>query len=309
MKIIITGATGFIGRNLLEDYDFSHFDVTLITRDLSKLESFSKKKKYKFVKADLNDLESLCKAFENQDILINLAAEVRDSSKLEETNVLGTNNIIEAIKRSTIQKVIHLSSVGVVGEGYNVDRLVVNENHPPDPKNEYERTKFISENLLLSASNDLGFQFIVFRPTNVFGEFHPFNALLNLMKHIKNNGVLFYQKGAVVNYIYVKDLTHIIYNSITNNEMLGIFNVGKSMLIKDFYHLLKYNLKSKSKLITLPNFIFQLLAFFKIHKLNSVSNHTMYDDSKLETYICYKYDYEKGIKSTIQFYKLNKKLE
>lgn len=307
-KIIITGATGFIGKNLLQEFDFSMFEVTLMTRNTSKLDFLEENTNFHIVKGDLNDVATLSEIFKHQDILINLAAEVRNSDKLAETNILGTENILEAIKSSSIKKIIHLSSVGVVGKSFSSELTNVDEKYPETPGNEYERTKLISEKLLLEGVERLILDLIIFRPTNVFGEFHPFNALLNLMQHVKTGKSLLYAENAVVNYIYVKDLAFFIYEAISNDQMKGVFNTGKSMLIKDFYLLLKESLHSNSHIIKVPKLVLILLRKMKINKLNAVSNQTVYDDTKLKHFFSYKFGIENGIKSTIEFYKQTNKL-
>ena len=85
-KIIITGASGFIGIDLLKFLDLSLYEVTVITRKKQKLEG-KFDPSVKVVEADLMDINSLIEAFENQEVLINLAAEVRNHDLLEKTNV------------------------------------------------------------------------------------------------------------------------------------------------------------------------------------------------------------------------------
>ena len=107
LRIVITGASGFVGKDLLRFLDEELYEITVISRDKKKLENkFSKS--VQVVEADLLNVTSLKSAFENKDVLINLAAEVRNHDMLEKTNVQGTKNCIEALQNSSIKKVIHL---------------------------------------------------------------------------------------------------------------------------------------------------------------------------------------------------------
>ena len=155
-------------------------------KDTRNPQKFREEERFRIVEGDLSNQESLNRALSGITILINLAAEVRNLEKLEETNVGGTKRLIAAIREAkTVKEVIHLSSVGVVGMNYNLDLTEVDEQFPAEPKNEYERTKLLSEQLFLDffrENPDL--QWSVLRPTNVFGESHPFDALLNLMQHV-----------------------------------------------------------------------------------------------------------------------------
>ena len=301
-KIVITGASGFIGKNLLQQLDLSEFDVTLVTRNSDKIEAqFAEK--FTIIEADLLQLDSLILAFNQQDVLVNLAAEVRNMELLEKTNVQGTKNLIAAIRQSSISKVIHLSSVGVVGKGFSHTPLIVDEDCKPTPANEYERTKLISEQLFLEAASKDEFELSVLRPTNVFGENHPFNALLNLMSKIVAKKPLFYSNGAMVNYIYVSDLNAFIIHLIKTNQFNGIYNVGKSIPLKDFYLLLMENLNCKTRILKVPTILVTLAKVIRFTKLQPISNKVSYSDQKLEENFYYPYGLNKGIENTVNYFR------
>jgi len=260
------------------------------------------------VQGDLLDQKSLISAFQNQEVLINLAAEVRNDALLEKTNVVGTRNILIAIAQSSIQKVIHLSSVGVLGMGYSNVPKNVKEDDTATPDNEYERTKNISEELFLAEAKKEKFELTVLRPTNVFGEEHPFKALLNMFKHAKANNPLLYSSGAQVNYLYVGDLAACLIHFIAVEEQCEIYHVGSSMPLEKFYKLIKGELPSNAKSIRIPSLLVKLASRIGIHKLNAISNQVKYNDDKLKRVFTYPFDIEKGIKNTINFFKAQNEL-
>lgn len=305
-KLIITGASGFIGKDLLKRIDFNQYEITAISRNPDKLRALNYKH-LNIVKADLNNSDELIEAFRGQDILINLAAEVRDSGKLADTNIDGTHNLVLAIKSSGISRCIHLSSVGVTGAGYQIDDRHVDEDFVCNPQNEYERTKALSEEILKKASEVENFQLQVLRPTNVFGEEHPFNALLNLIQQINNGNILPFSKHAKVNYVYVGDLNCVILHLLEQSNVNDTYNVGSSMELRRFYEMIGRNLRVKSKLIRIPTIVIRLLNLFKITKLHSISNATVYSDRKLKQVVDYSIGIEKGLQNTIDYY-LNKGL-
>ena len=301
-KILITGASGFIGKDLLKQFDLTSYDVTVITRDQSKFDAqFSNS--VRILEADLLELDSLITAFDKQDILVNLAAEVRNTNLLEATNVQGTKNIIQAIQKTTISKVIHLSSVGVVGKGYSHLPFAVDEKTPSTPANEYERTKWESEQLFLEAATNGDFELAVLRPTNVFGENHPFNALLNLMRKVVSGKPLFYTSGATVNYVYVSDLNSFIVHLIKTNSFQGIYSVGKSIPLIDFYKMVGKELDVKTKIIKIPAFLIATGKNIGMKKLQPISNKVSYSDQKLEENFQYTFGLEKGIAKTVDYFK------
>lgn len=301
-KVIITGASGFVGKDLLKFLDLNLYEISVITRDKQKLEN-KFDSSVRIVEADLMDVSSLKKAFENQDVLINLAAEVRNHDLLEKTNVQGTKNLIEAIQHARINKVIHLSSVGVVGKPYSNIAIKINEDVEPTPQNEYERTKNISEQLLNEAAVSNAFDLVVLRPTNVFGENHPFNALLNLMQTVENGNPLITTKGAKVNYVYVSDVSASIISALENKTKNGIYNVGYSMDLNEFYSVIMNAMKLKIRIFSVPSILTSFTYKLGVKKLQSISNRLEYSDNQLRENFSYPFGIEMGIKNTVEHYK------
>lgn len=301
LKIVITGATGFVGRHLLEDMDPSKYTVRIITRNKEK--KIIVPSGFEIMEADLNDVNSLKKAFEGMNVVVNMAAEVRDEKKLEETNVAGTQNLIHAALSNNVSKIIHLSSVGVVGMQYSNVPVVINENSACFPKNEYERTKLASEKLLIQAQEQNKFRLTILRPTNVFGEHHPFNALLHLINHIHSRKITACTRSAMVNYVYVKDLTSLILQMVSDEQEYGIVNVGSSYNLNSMMNTLADELHKKKNIISAPQFLVNFIELTGIKKLRALSNRVVYSDEKLKTFYNYSYGIEKGLKRVISFYK------
>ncbi|TSJ45676.1 NAD-dependent epimerase/dehydratase family protein [Fluviicola chungangensis] len=300
-NVIITGATGFVGKHLLTFLDPTKYQYTLLTRNPDKLSA--NPEGFSVVCGDLNDPESLKKAFRDQDILINLAAEVRNQELLEQTNINGTQHLIEAIRSSGIKRVIHLSSVGVVGKGYSSEPLRVNENELPTPQNRYEQTKLRSEELLLEV-HKMQVELVVLRPTNVFGEMHPFNALNNLLNHIQSGKTMVYTKQAQVNYLYVGDLCQSIRWFLENEGHPGVFQVGNSIRLIEFYEKIEQKLKVKGKKWAIPYFLIRCVELIGIHKLRAISNRVIYDDSKLKKLMGdYQFGIDEGLDLTIDYFR------
>lgn len=301
--IVITGASGFIGQHLLEDLLPLGYRITIITRDPNKNVRI-KSNKINIIKADLNDQESLVKAFDGADVVVNLAAELRQLNVIERTNIDGTHHLVHALKMNNVKQLIHLSSVGVVGMQYSIDPICVTDESNCDPKNEYERTKLESEKILLKASNDDGFNLSILRPTNVFGEFHPKKALFQLYNKLINSSYFITTKDAVVNYVYVKDVTAVIINAIQNPVSNGIYTIGSPMPLKDFVCKMAAVAGKNIKVIYLPKLLFTVINLFGIVKLKALSNAVSYSDAKLLKLLNYPFGIDNGLKRIYDhFYK------
>jgi dihydroflavonol-4-reductase len=98
MKVLVTGATGFLGSNLCERLKYEGYNVRALVRNPQKAEQL-KKKGFETTIGDLRDFYSLQRAMNGIDIVFNLAAVWRDNlnkKDLFETNVTGTENILRA---------------------------------------------------------------------------------------------------------------------------------------------------------------------------------------------------------------------
>ncbi len=300
--IAITGATGFLGQHLLEDFDLSGYTLRIITRNASKKPTTTPPGS-EIVEADLTHYDSLKKAFKDVDSIVNIAAEVRDQQQFEETNVRGTQNLTDAAIENNVSKIIHTSSVGVVGRQYSHLPIMVNETTTCFPKNEYERTKLASEKILIEARKKNDFLLTILRPTNVFGERHPFNALLNLMNTIHSKKKIITTRSSMVNYLYVKDLTKLIVQLIADEKEHGIVNVGEAKKLQLFATAIASQLGGNVKIFQAPQSLINLAEMVGIKKLRAISNCVVYDDAKLKTFYRYPFGVENGLKRTIEFYK------
>jgi dihydroflavonol-4-reductase len=298
LNLVITGATGFVGQHFLESIDYNRYNVRIISRSFSK-STWADLSKCEQVVADLADVESLKRAFAGQDLVVNIAAEIRNESMMEASNIIGVQNLVDAAVFCQVPKIVHLSSVGVVGMQYAAKTVLVDEAYPCDPKNRYEITKLKSEEILLKAAQTGQINCCILRPTNVFGEHHPFNALLNLCQQLQKGRPAIYSEGAMVNYVYVKDLVEEIKSAFDSTTNLEIRNVGTAMSLKDFYTLLAQSLLHTNRLVCVPSFLIRLFRSLGINKLNAISNKVEYvpHNSFLS------FGVEEGIKRSILFYK------
>ena len=315
MKLLITGATGFIGQHLLENKFFTkdNIEIRILSRKDNPVLRFSQN--IKSYKGDLSEISTIENAFSGIDIVINLAAELKDNDKFDSTNILGTKNIISMMKKYNVKNIIHLSSVGVVGKQYSFSPVNITEATECFPKNNYEISKLESEKIFIEAAKKNNFDLIILRPTNVFGEFHPKLFLLNFMNHLKNHKLILYSNNAVVNYVYVKDVTNAIIHFVENNYTESIYNIGKSMKLTDFIHSTSDILSVKPSIYKVPAIIIHFLEltnYFGINsfknKFHSISNAVEYNDNKIESIFGYEYGIEAGLKNIFDFYKTNGKL-
>jgi nucleoside-diphosphate-sugar epimerase len=228
MKILITVATGFIGQHLLEELKEDDFSIRIIMRNDSPKFWCSNRNFETFI-ADISDKTSLGKAFQDVDVVVNLAAELHDKNKFYSTNIIGVQNIINLSAIHNIKKIIHLSSTGVVGMQYSNKKVIVDENSPCNPKNEYELTKLQSELLLKEFWEKSDKKIIILRPTHVFGDHHPQKYLLEFFQRVKSEIAIPRCKNTTENYVYVKDVANAIRFFIKNDTSSMVVTIGETI--------------------------------------------------------------------------------
>lgn len=111
-KILITGATSFVGREFLKKADelTKDYEIYCFVRNISKIDDL-KKYHVKIVYGDIIDKDSLDSSMKNIDIVIHLA--VSHNTGNEAINIEGTKNIIESCKKNKVKRIIYLSSMAV----------------------------------------------------------------------------------------------------------------------------------------------------------------------------------------------------
>lgn len=144
MKILVTGATGFIGRKLVPKLA-KKYEVCCFVRKTSDLETLQKEK-VRLVFGDMLEKESVFKALKRIDIVIHLATSHMQGK--ERANLYGTMNIIEACKRQRVKKIIFISSMAA-------KRKILDD---------YGRTKLEIE----KAIRESGLNYIILRPSLIY---------------------------------------------------------------------------------------------------------------------------------------------
>lgn len=314
MKVAITGATGFIGKLLIKKHLDSGNEVRILSRkenleieDLDKIQVF---------KGDLNDRETLLSFVDNVDVLYHCAAEIKDESLMSVTNVEGTKNLIDVSKHK-IKHWIQLSSTGVYGP---VRTGTIKEDQVYNPINEYERTKLISDELVLEAGKKEFFAYTLVRPSNVFGYQMSNQSIFQLVKSIEK-GLYFFvgSKGSSANYVPVENVIEVLYLTAINPASKNqIYIISSWTTIENFIDTIAKALNKKTPKIRIPiglvKFLARLTSFIPknpltVARVDALSNRAIYDTGKVEKELNYKpvATVEETIEKLVRFVKNNKK--
>ncbi len=209
MGILITGGNGFIGSHLADRLAEKGEDVTLLDITFSENTKDSGCRK---IKADVRNYSSIKDAVKNKDFIFHFAAVSRvawgQERPLEcvETNTLGTQKILEAMREANRDAVLFLgSSREVYGEPA---ALPVKETHPKKPVSIYGISKMASESLVLSYAKYFGLKAVVFRFSNVYGTTRDLKERVIpkfVTRALKNEPLELYGGGQVLDFTHIED--------------------------------------------------------------------------------------------------------
>ena len=247
MNILITGATGFIGRHLVKRLaKEGKYDIWCVVRTTSNIAPLKPYSNVKFIYADITDPSSLIEIKGNFDILYHCAAlvESAEPAKLNHTNKIGTRNTCELAYKLNVKRFIYLSSVAVVSGN---DRVPLIEDLPYTATNKYGQSKIEAEKTVVEYRNR-GVPTIILRPPMVYGpdEPHMMGTLLKLLKlrmlPVINNG------KNHLHMIYIENLVEALVFCLEKDEFLsGTFFVADAEVlpVKELYSMLARGLGAK----------------------------------------------------------------
>lgn len=186
MKVLVTGGAGFIGSNFvrrtlgdalpgLEGAEVVVLDALTYSGNLANLAPVADSPRYTFVHGDIRDTELLDRTLPGIDAIVHFAAEshvdrsVRDASIFVETNVLGTQRLLDAALRSGVGRFVHVSTDEVYG---SISEGSWDETRPLEPNSPYSASKAGSDLLARSYHRTHGLNVSITRCSNNYGPYH-----------------------------------------------------------------------------------------------------------------------------------------
>lgn len=267
MKVLVTGAAGFIGfhlsKRLLEmdkevigvDNLNNYYNPVLKRERLDILNGY---KNFHFLKQDIADFESLYSSLkDNQfNLIVHLAAQagvrysLTNPMEYAKSNCMGTVSVFELAKCLNVPKVVYASSSSVYG---NKKKVPLSEKDRVDrPVSLYAATKKFSELAAYTYHHIYGIEMIGLRFFTVYGEYgRPDMAYFKFANSImKDEPIDVYNYGDLKrDFTYIDDIIDGILSAINHSFEYEIFNLGNSNPVKlmDFISILEEHLGKKAK--------------------------------------------------------------
>lgn len=169
-KVLVTGASGFVGRTLVPVLRQAGFEVWALVRSESAEKALAQGARP--VRGDITDAPSLSAACSGMDAVVHLAAHVRDWGSRDEfyrVNVQGTRNLLEAARTAGVRKFVHVSTEAVLLDGTPLVNADETRPLPEHPIGLYPWSKALAEKEVRGA-NAPNFETMVVRPRLIWGK-------------------------------------------------------------------------------------------------------------------------------------------
>ena len=168
MKILVTGATGFLGKYVIEELLDHDYSIVAFGRN-EMIGKALENERVQFVKVDLSSIEEVRQAFQSVDAVVHagaLSTAWGPWKAFYQANVVGTKNVLELCREYAVKRLVYVSSPIIYAAGK--DQFNIKESDAPKENhlNNYIRSKLASEKLF---SDYPDVPSIILRPRGLFG--------------------------------------------------------------------------------------------------------------------------------------------
>ena len=245
MTVFVTGGAGFIGSNFIfymlrkhPDYRIVCLDCLTYAGNLSTLASVMDNPNFRFAKVSITDKEAVDRIFaeEHPDMVVNFAAEshvdrsIENPSVFLETNIIGTQVMMDACRKYGIKRYHQVSTDEVYGD-LPLDRpdLFFTEETPIHTSSPYSASKASADLMVLAYHRTYGLPVSISRCSNNYGPYHFPEKLIPLMiiNALADKPLPVYGNGENIrDWLYVEDHCKAIDLIIHNGRDGEVYNIG-----------------------------------------------------------------------------------
>src|SRR2546423_11230172 len=285
MKVMVTGANGFVGKRFME-YNRDRYELKILP--------------LRNVKPGSIDLQ-------RSQVIVHLAGKahdmkIKDDKIYYEVNYGLTKLIADEAKKQGIPHFIYISSVKVYGDNQGE---VFNESSPCHPSDAYGKSKLQAETYLQSIKTP-AFKVAIVRPPLVYGPGVKGNMIRFLELANKNYPLPFGRTTNQRSMVFLDNLVELI-NKIIDTKAAGIFIAGdlKPLSTEELLRLIRVSMNKRERLITIPSFGKNLVKKFRPSLFSRIFGSFVIDNSNTNTALNFIPPYSTlyGIRQMVDWYK------
>ena len=288
MKVLVTGATGFLGEYIVKELSEKGYKVIAFGRNEEKGRDLSRRYIHtSFIKGNFENIDDLKNIDENIDYIVHAGGLSTVWGKWKDfynSNVKGTENIIRFCKESDIKKLVFISSPSIYAKPK--DGFLIKEEEAPSENrlNFYIRSKILAESRIKEISN---MPWVIIRPRGLFGVGDT-SIIPRLLRLNSKIGIPLFSEGSqMIDITCVENVALSIRIALEKKESVGnIYNItnDEPMQFKEILELFFDEMGIKGRYIRLNysvikfivNLIEKLYSFFKIGGEPPLTLYTLY---------------------------------
>jgi dihydroflavonol-4-reductase len=265
MKVLVTGATGFLGGWLVRRLLNEGIEVRVLARSGrpgEELEGLP----IEVVRGDVTVAESLVEACRGVDSVFHLAGLIAytraQREAMERINIGGTANIIEACVKNSVRRLVHLSSVVAIGASFD-GKQPLTEDSPYNVRHlnlGYFETKKRAEELVVEATRAGRIESVILNPSTIYGPGDAKKGSRGTQLKVARGRFPFYTSGGV-NVVAVEDVVDCIVQAWKTGHTGERYIVaGENILIRDLFRMIAEEAGVRPPNILLPTPIVHMLG-------------------------------------------------
>lgn len=241
MKLLITGGAGFIGSNFITylaekypSYEIIHLDILTYAGNLMNLQTLESCPNYQFIQGDITNTALIKEIFQQgMDFVVNFAAEshvdrsIMDPGIFVQTNVVGTQTLLECAKEYGVKKFVQISTDEVYGTLGETGKFT--EESPLAPNSPYSASKASADLLVRAYHETYQLPVNITRCSNNYGPYQFPEKLIPLMilQAMQDQELPVYGDGKHIrDWIYVEDHCRAIDLVLHQGKDGHIYNIG-----------------------------------------------------------------------------------
>jgi len=210
MKVLVTGANGFLGSNLTKTLVSEGHDVYALVRptsDISMLQGIG----CKYIHGDVTDVVSLLENVKGFDTVFHLAGVIAykksQRSAMERVNVQGTSNIVDVCRENKVRRLVYLSSVVAIGASFTADQILNEESKYEIQSLDlgYFETKKAAEEIVKKACSRNEIDAVILNPSTIYGAGDARKGSRSMQLKVARGRLRFYTSGGV-NVVALEDV-------------------------------------------------------------------------------------------------------
>lgn len=267
MKVLVTGANGFLGAWVTKALVQENYEVVVLVRknsDRSDLEGLN----IQYAIGDVTDPASLEKAFVGIDSVFHLAGVVAykksQRALMERVNIDGTKNVVEACRKNKVRRLVHLSSVTAIGAGFSPDEIL-NENSPFNLGHlnlGYFETKRAAEEIVKEAVWRGDIDAVILNPSTIYGPADAKKGSRKTQIKVAKGEFPYFTNGGV-NVIAVQDCVEGILAGWKRGKSGERYILsGQNLYIKELFYLISEAAGQPPPSYRVPNWIVYLVGLW-----------------------------------------------